>query len=452
MLLFSTLHRRMQFISYVKYPAVITRQSSANLQGSLHFYQNKQLELYASRKAKPLTLRQLVFYGKSMNEDRLIKSANYVRTELPVRLSHRIRDMQALPYAVVTREGVAAMYRLYWSAFEKFRRYPQINSLEDNAAFCTFLKEMLDEHLPVIPNLYLGLSLASHHLLPEQLDSFMRRMLVSRISRRVLAEHHLALSASFRESRSSKAPPANNQAQGNVGIIYTDLSVKSSIEHCVTLIRSCPHHVLDLDSRCMEDGNDLTEGWPEVIIDGDRDTRFSYIKDHLDYIVFELLKNALRFTIKHNKELHKPPGSIKATIVASPDDVSIRITDEGGGLSANPYVQAPSDLFSFSHLRNAGRLEDVRLIALRDAISNSRGIKGTVGEQVAKLPVDVSSELRERVGSTENLPHIGIGLPMSNVFAGYFGGSLQLVPMDGWGTDVYVRLPKLGTNLEGIEV
>jgi pyruvate dehydrogenase kinase 2/3/4 len=35
------------------------------------------------------------------------QSANYVRTELPVRIAHRLRDLQSLPYVVVTQEGVA---------------------------------------------------------------------------------------------------------------------------------------------------------------------------------------------------------------------------------------------------------------------------------------------------------------------------------------------------------
>jgi pyruvate dehydrogenase kinase 2/3/4 len=65
-----------------------------------------------------------VFFGRSMNEERLItvrleehcssswisqvlQSANYVRTELPVRIAHRIRDLQSLPYVVVTQEGLA---------------------------------------------------------------------------------------------------------------------------------------------------------------------------------------------------------------------------------------------------------------------------------------------------------------------------------------------------------
>lgn len=139
--------------------------------------------------------------------------------------------------------------------------------------------------LPVIPNLYLGLSLASRHLSPEQLDSFMRRMLVSRISRRVLAEHHLALSTSFL-TQQTRRPDTEN-----VGIIYTNLSVKSSIDHCLNLLRSFPHHVVDIDKEFIEHGGDPAEEWPEVIIDGHQSTRFSYIKEHLDYVVFELLKN-----------------------------------------------------------------------------------------------------------------------------------------------------------------
>jgi hypothetical protein len=35
-----------------------------------------------------------------------------VRTELPIRIAHRLRDLQALPYVVVTKEGVAQVYEV----------------------------------------------------------------------------------------------------------------------------------------------------------------------------------------------------------------------------------------------------------------------------------------------------------------------------------------------------
>ncbi|KAF7332237.1 Protein-serine/threonine kinase [Mycena kentingensis (nom. inval.)] len=394
------------------------------------FYQNKQLELYASREAHRLTLRQLLFFGRATSTDteRLIKSANYVRSELPVRIAHRLRDMQTLPYIVVTQEGVAKVYELYWTAFDKFRQYPPITTLEENAAFCEFLANILREHWSVIPSLSLGLSLASPYLSSDALDSFMRRMLVSRISRRVLAEHHIALSAAHSGQASKHADP-------HVGIIFTGLDVKRSLEKCASILR------------------DRGKGWPEIVVDGHVDTRFAYIKEHLEYILFELLKNAMQATAAHHRNSESLPV-IQATISAGTNDVGVRITDQGGGLVT---VKTPSDLFSFSHLRNAARLEDSKIDALRSVSASPLGIRATVDEQVGRwkehvrTPAeepDLDPEVKAGVGHSR----IGIGLPMSNIFATYFGGSLELVTMNGWGTDVYLRLPKLGTNLEGIEV
>ncbi|PFH52750.1 hypothetical protein AMATHDRAFT_73881 [Amanita thiersii Skay4041] len=415
---------------------------------ALHFYQNRQLELYASKEAKRLTLRQLVFYGRSMDEERLVKSANYVRTELPIRIAHRLRDLQSLPYIVVTQEGVAKVYELYWSAFEKLRRYPPITNLPENEAFCQFLSGILNEHAVVIPNLSLGLSLSSPYLSPDRLDSFMRRMLVSRISRRVLAEHHISLSNNFAgRHRDSSGEP-------HVGIIFTGLNVKRSVEKCAKLLRKHPIS----DNNILGDFPNAKE-WPQVIVDGHVQTQFPYIREHLEYIVFELLKNSMRAIIeKHHNSSSLPP--ILATIAAGTNDVSIRISDQGGGLSsADNNVKMPSDLFSFSHVRNATRMERSRIGALRSISSRPEGMKATVDEQVGRWQkaTTPNSECDDSDGpeqGTEIGPHprMGIGLPMSNIFATYFGGKLDLVSLDGWGTDAYLRLPKLGTNLEGIEV
>lgn len=117
----------------------------------------------------------------------------------------------------------------------------------------------------------------------------MRRMLTSRISRRVLVEHHIALSNSFRHQSQERS-----DSEQPVGIIYTGLNVTQSIQKCVMLLKE--------SSR-----SDTL--WPEVIISGHLDTKFSYIREHIEfvvraihlrfrtddyihrYIVFELIKN-----------------------------------------------------------------------------------------------------------------------------------------------------------------
>ena len=169
----------------------------------------------------------------------------------------------------------------------RFCRFPEIKTLEDNERFCSFLRVLLDEqcvyvasldHYPrlrsavVIPNLSLGLSLASPHLPPDRLDAFMRRMLVSRISRRVLAEHHLALSDSVvgRDHGSSKE-------ERHVGIIYTGLNVEKSVRRCTALLHQLTH---DSDDPECPNSHDIR--WPEVVIEGHTSTQFAYIREHLE--------------------------------------------------------------------------------------------------------------------------------------------------------------------------
>lgn len=95
-------------------------------------------------------------------------------------------------------------------------------------------------------------------------------MLVSRISRRVLAEHHLALTKSLGQDSLEAQDP-------HVGIIYTALNLKSSIERCVKLLQTRSY---DIEDDTEENKSDT--GWPEVIVDGHLDTKFSYIREHLE--------------------------------------------------------------------------------------------------------------------------------------------------------------------------
>ncbi|PAV20924.1 alpha-ketoacid dehydrogenase kinase [Pyrrhoderma noxium] len=411
---------------------------------ALHFYQNRQLELYAAKETKRLTLRQLVFFGRSMSEERLIKAANYVRTELPVRIAHRLRDMQTLPYIVVTQEHVARVYELYWVAFDKFRSFPPITSMAENVKFCDVARGLLNEHAAIIPSLALGLSLSSHHLSPEQLDAFTTRMLISRISRRVLAEHHIALTEDFLRSK-NKATSKRTDNKDHVGIINTELRPKDCIENCANVLRANPRNVVFSDPDTSVQMN-----CPEVIIDGHVDTKFAYIRDQFEYIIFELLKNAIYATTRQYNGSATLPV-IRVTIATGEDEIQIRISDQGGGL-VSPKFSSPSDLFSFSHVRNTTRLESSRIGALKSASSRPQGMKATVGEQVTAWEKErKNEETPESKAGVGRHTRMGIGLPMSNIFATYFGGSLELVSLDGWGTDVYLRLPKLGTKLEGLE-
>ena len=66
-------------------------------------------------------------------------------------------------------------------------------------------------------------------------------------------------------------------------------------------------------------------------------------------------------------------------------------------------------------------MEDARLGALRTVSSSRRGVKATVDEQVdewhQEAELDQSANTPEQRAGMSSYPRIGIGLPMSNIFA-----------------------------------
>lgn len=60
-------------------------------------------------------------------------------------------------------------------------------------------------------------------------------------------------------------------------------------------------------------------------------------------------------------------------------------------------------------------------------------------------------ELMDQSGEAEGpavLAGYGYGLPISRLYARYFGGDLQIISMEGYGTDAYLHLNRLGNVQE----
>jgi pyruvate dehydrogenase kinase 2/3/4 len=80
---------------------------------------------------------------------------------------------------------------------------------------------------------------------------------------------------------------------------------------------------------------------PPVQLICPKDLHFSYVPGHLSHICFELLKNSLRAVVERygpDREDHLPP--IKVIVVEGKEDITIKISDEGGGIprSAIPLI------------------------------------------------------------------------------------------------------------------
>lgn len=131
-------------------------------------------------------------------------------------------------------------------------------------------------------------------------------MLRSRISRRVLAEQHLALTNQFNDLHDHG--PAAKQGR-HIGIIDTSLSPAESIKALEPLLPK------------------VTGVKTEIIIEGNTDVRLAFIQEHIQYIVFELLKNSVLAALKTGRP--DAAGKVYVTIADNPMSVGIRVSDEG---------------------------------------------------------------------------------------------------------------------------
>ena len=96
----------------------------------------------------------------------------------------------------------------------------------------------------------------------------MSRMLISRVSRRVLAEHHIAITDDFVNQKRRK------DTQTRVGIITTDLKPRDAIEKCAALLEEAPAGAVLADAESAIR--------PKIIVDGHLDAKFAYIRDQLE--------------------------------------------------------------------------------------------------------------------------------------------------------------------------
>ncbi|BGP12516.1 hypothetical protein JCM10213_007640 [Rhodosporidiobolus nylandii] len=327
------------------------------------FFLNKVIESYAAKAATPISLKHMVNFGNAGRNkgekeeaDKLIKGGNFLRTELPTRLSHRLRDLQSLPFGVASHPRIEHVMELYLEAFNGIRQFPLIKNLEDNDKFCQFMQSTLDQHRVVIPELAIGISETSpHQLSAAALDRIMLRMLRSRISRRVITEQHIALTSQFRERQEKGKGRAE---ESRVGVVDTHLNAADVVRKCAELLKALGG----------------PEGNVPIEIDGNTEQTFAYISEHLEFMLFEIIKNAAYSTVSAHGADNLASFPILVTIIHGPRNLTIRVSDRGGGippygglppdpsdLTFNPLfpstpIAAPLsaqrlDIFSFSHMR-----------------------------------------------------------------------------------------------------
>jgi len=262
---------------------------------------------------------------------------------------------------------------------------------------------------------------------------------LQRISRRVIAEQHLALTETFNSPW--HFPSAKNPLESNadfVGEVFLRCNAREVVESCGILAQSLAKQAYG--DSCVV---------PEIKIDGHLEAIFPYILSHLQYIIGELLRNSMQAVMERYKDLLGRPPPIEVLICEAPQHVIIRVSDQGGGVPGEilPY------LWSFSKgPRTESRLRNLLKVPKMAATMQELqplDIEGTKssGGGSAKARQEPVSSLSSLTSRPPNL-RLGMGLPMSRVYAEYWAGSLELHSLEGYGVDAFLQISKLGNKNE----
>ncbi|XP_051632208.1 3-methyl-2-oxobutanoate dehydrogenase [lipoamide] kinase, mitochondrial [Manacus candei] len=359
------------------------------------FYHQPAIDAAADKPSVRLTPTTLLYSGRSQDGSHILNSARYLQQELPVRIAHRIQGFRNLPFIIGCNPTILHVHELYIRAFQKLSDFPPIQGQSDESRYCSLLRQLLEDHKDVVTLLAEGFRECRRHIQDERLlRPFLDKTLTSRLGMRLLATHHLAL---------------HEDKPDFVGIICTRMSPKKLVEKWVDFARRlCEHQY----------GNA-----PRVRINGHVAARFPFIPLPLDYVLPELLKNAMRATMESHLDTPYNVPDIVVTIANNDIDLVIRISDRGGGIPHELLDKVTEYHFSTAE----ASAQDPRL-----------------GGPFRTL-MDGNSQAGPMHG-------FGFGLPTSRAYAEYLGGSLVLQSLQGVGTDVYLRLRHIDGKAESFRI
>lgn len=163
------------------------------------------------------------------------------------------------------------------------------------------------------------------------------------------------------------------------------------------------------------------------------------VPEHLQHVIYELLKNSVRATVEANAAEHLrsraklssttctmedivrysdgamvalgdklPPISV--CIAKSDDEIVFRVSDRGGGMD---HAKIPS-VWKYFFTLNSG-----------------------LRESNPELSEPLSMPIGPLEANDEPMAALGCGMPIARMYAEYFGGTLQLHTLHGYGCDAY---------------
>ncbi|XP_072471342.1 pyruvate dehydrogenase kinase, isozyme 3 isoform X1 [Notamacropus eugenii] len=321
----------------------------------------KQIERYSRFSPSPLSIKQFLDFGR----DNACEKTSYMflRKELPVRLANTMREVNLLPDNLLSRPSVGLVQSWYMQSFLELLEYEN-KSPEDPQVLDEFLQVMVkvrNRHNDVVPTMAQGVieykeKYGFDPFISSNIQYFLDRFYTNRISFRMLINQHNAYE---------------------------------------TAKMLCEQYYMVAPELEIEEFNAKAPDKPIQVV---------YVPSHLFHMLFELFKNSMRATVELYEDKKEGYPSIKTLVTLGKEDLSIKISDQGGGVPLRKIDR----LFNYMYST-----------APRPSLEPTRAAP---------------------------LAGFGYGLPISRLYARYFQGDLKLYSMEGVGTDAVIYLKALSSE------
>ncbi|XP_041066734.1 pyruvate dehydrogenase (acetyl-transferring) kinase isozyme 3, mitochondrial isoform X2 [Carcharodon carcharias] len=351
----------------------------------------KQIEYYSRFSPSPLSIKQFLDFGRDNACEKT--SFMFLRKELPVRLANTMREVNLLPDNLLSRPSVRLVQSWYMQSFLELLEF-QNKGPEDPPVSDNFLESLIkirNRHNDVVPTMAQGVieykeKYGFDPFISSNIQYFLDRFYTSRISFRMLINQHTLLFG-------GNTNPAHPK---HIGSIDPNCNVADVVKDAYETAKMlCEQYYMGSPELEIYEFNAKTPVKPIQVV---------YVPSHLFHMLFELFKNSMRATVELHEGRKEGYPPIKTLVTLGKEDLSIKISDKGGGVPLRKIDR----LFNYMY-------------------------------STAPSPSLQPSQAAPLAG-------FGYGLPISRLYARYFQGDLKLYSMEGVGTDAVIYLKALSSE------
>ena len=265
-------------------------------------------------KPTPIRIDYLTNYLKMSNRnDTILNMAYFMQKEMPVRLAHRVIQLNSMPNEMANDILIKNITELYKDSLFRIKDM-KIENYKDAIKLASVLDDIKKNHKDVAYDISISLQYLKDNIEKQSfnIDDFLNRFYNSRIGIRTLIGNYTSICNEKNGIVNDKCNPYN--------------VIKNCIDDCKEL--SMINYAYS----------------PVISLIGNNNFTFPYISAHIYYIVSELLKNSITAVIKNTTtDYVKDPITIM--ISEGEDDIIIKISDKGKGFKRSEV----NNIFKYSY-------------------------------------------------------------------------------------------------------